>query len=379
MISEIKFLNLDRLWSDIKEEVLDGLDSQYSTGIVRCGEITTQVEERLAKLTDRKYCVLYSTATDALTQGLRNLRLPDTHEFYINGSCKISSPEVLVPAYTFIASVSAIKLAGYKPVFVDVDSYYHLDLRHAEEMLTKKTKAMVYVDLLGCPGDQVVIQRWCKDRGITLIQDAAQCFGSEYNGHPGGSMGLFSVLSFSPTKPCPVFGSGGALVTDDDKVYQQALLGRLHGKVKNTDTTTQLGINSVMSTGEVHMLNVSLNKKDEWQKRRTEIAKAYLDVCGYNVPKSRGTPNWHKFVVNTNDRDKLKHILDYENIQSMIHYNPLPMEEPIFSSRTPAHLHRPHFSNALRLRERSLSLPICPYMTDGEVEKIVQCLKKFWS
>ena len=341
----IKQFNLDRLWKQISQEALSKIDASLASG---AAQNSTCVEDELKKITHRKHVITTSNCTDALTIILRQ---------YPVGS------EIIVPCYSFIATATPILLAGLKPVFVDIDHNYHLDLNKVQ--VTENTRAMILVSLFGNPADYMIYKKFCNDHNIDLIEDAAQSFGSKYI-WSSGTVGTTSAYSFSPTKPCPVLGSGGAILTDDDDLAEFYRLGRLHGKRKNSDKTKQLGINSMMGTAEAQQLMVSLKYKDKWQERRTKIAEYYdNNLIDYVVlPPRQGTHNWHKYVVKTN-----VNLFNQDKVAFAKHYSQLITDEPIFNNTN-------NYLNARDLQETCVSLPICPYLTDAEIEIVVDTIIK---
>ncbi len=343
----IKQFNLDRLWCQVRQEALLNIDKAFSRGIAQESQ---DVESELCKLTGRKFAITTSNCTDAMTIILRSMNYP-------KGS------KILVPCYSFIATATPIIIAGLTPVFVDVNENYHLDLEKV--VVTSDIKAMLLVSLFGNPADYEKYEKFCDHYGIDLIEDSAQSLGSS-NGKSSGSVGIASAMSFSPTKPCPVLGSGGAIMTDNENLATLCRLGRLHGKTKNIDLTYNLGINSMMSSGEAAQLIVGLKYRAQWQNRRTAISKYYdsqlKSFCF--LPPRQGEHNWHKYVIRIDNADELINKANNNGVQLAKHYARLITDEPIFSCET-------IFKVSERYRNQSVSLPICPHMTDAEVETVV--------
>lgn len=332
----VRFINLDRHWEDVGQRVQSLAQTSLSVGLCQKAPILDEVESKIANVTGKQHCVTFSNCSDALTQGLRNLKLPP-------------NSEVLVPEYTFVATINAIVLAGLKPVLVDVDDFYHIDLQDAASKLSNNTQVLLYVTLLGSPAVND-IEKWCKKYNLILVEDAAQSFGTTL------SQSAFGVLSFSPSKPCTTFGSGGALVTDCMGISTQAAHTRLHGN------NEYIGINSMMSTTEASALNINLGLLYTHIARRREIANHYFRELTnkYTFPKYRKGSTYSKFVIKCDSRDKLKEHLEKNNIQTMIHYKKDFVQE-----------------KCKQLSKVSLTLPNCSYMTDKEVERVIQCLKEF--
>ena len=328
----LKLFNLDRLWNEIREESLHNIDQSLSTGKA---QDSACVEEYLKNYTKRKYVIPTANCTDALTIILRR---------YPPGS------EILVPCYSFIATATSILLAGLKPVFVDIDENYHLDLNKVE--VNECTVGMILVSLFGNPADYYKYEEFCVTHNIHLIEDAAQSFGSEYK-KLSGAAGTVSAYSFSPSKPCPVLGSGGAILTDDEDLAHYYRKSRLHGKSKNSDLTFNLGTNSMMGTAEAQQLMVSFKYKHQWEQRRAQIAAYYDDNIRAELPPRQGIHNWHKYVIQSD-----------AELPFARHYKNLIVDEPIFNDKG-------DYPNARKLQKRCYTLPTCPHMTDTEVEQVV--------
>jgi len=336
----MKAFNLDRHWQEVGKKVTDLANEHLINGVCQRGKITEELEDRIAKVAGKRYCKTYGSGTAALAQGLRNLNLPP-------------NSEVLVPAYTFLATASAVSLAGLQPVFVDVDDFYHIDLEDAASKISKNTQVLIYVTLLGSPARQD-IGNWCKQHDLLLVEDAAQSFGAPL------SDSVFSMLSFSPTKPCTSFGSGGAIVTNCLGIARNAELSRLHGKRKNDDVTTVLGINSVMNTHEIASVLVNLDMLEEHTQRRRAIAYEYIrELAGVvEFAKYRKGTTYSKFVIKHANRDAMP---------GTVHYRVLPPQETIYNIELP--------ENCARLQTESITLPNCAYMTDQEVELVIKAVK----
>jgi len=328
----IKQFYLDRLWNGhLKEKFLSAYDVVGQTGIHTNTDV---VEEDILKHVNRKYCVAVANGTDALTIILRAKNYP-------KGS------RIVVPAYSYISTATAVKLAGYEPVYHDVDWDYQLDTKHVP---FTDAVAMIVVGLFGRPTKLA----GNKFHGMDIIEDAAQSFGAER----GGELGIASSLSFSPTKPCPIFGSGGAIVTDDVDLYNKCKDIRKHGREFGI-----LGQNSLMSRMEAAQLSVCLTEKENFQERRKEIAKFYNDNLIHGQPEYVDGHSWSKYVIRISN---VEDIMKNNVVQLMRHYSKLLHEESVTHNK----MH--HTPVAKQLSKESVSLPIDPHLTQTEIEKIVE-------
>jgi len=361
----IKFIGLDRLFSNYHDEYMEATESVLNSGLVVGGPHVDKFEKHLAKITQRKYAISVASCTDAL--------------FFILTACGIGKgDEVITTSYSFIATASAILRTGATPIFVDVDEHYHLDLALVSRAKTDRTRAVLAVNLLGDCIDFPVFEEYCKSNNILLIEDAAQSFGARYGNTPSGSLGLASALSFSPMKTLPCFGIAGAVVTDDEDVFDKCSSLRLHGKVKESPSSVMLGYNSVIPSDKAAQLNVSLQYMDQWQERRSLIADRYIaGLSGAGdiitpLTRENAVHCWHKFMIRSVNRDELQKHLANNGIQSQIHYKvPLP-SEPIFGCNNPE-----SFSQAIHYSKTCLSLPIYAELKDEEVDYIIQQIRNF--
>jgi dTDP-4-amino-4,6-dideoxygalactose transaminase len=361
----IKFIGLERLFNNYRKEYLDATETVLSSGIVVGGPHVDEFEKNLARITSRKFAVSVVSCTDAL--------------FFILTACGIGKgDEVITTSYSFIATASAILRTGATPVFVDIDEHYHIDLEQLHRAKTGKTKAVIAVNLLGDCVDFPAFEEYCSNENLLLIEDAAQSLGSKYRNTPSGKLGLASALSFSPMKTLPCFGTAGAVVTDDESVFNKCNSLRRHGKAKESPSSVMLGYNSVIPADKAAQLNISLKYMHQWQERRLIIADQYisgLDGVGdiiTPVTRNGAVHCWHKFIVRSSKRDELQKYLAHKGIQTQIHYKvPLPFE-PIFGWKNPE-----FYGQAIHYSKTCLSLPIYAELKDEEVAYIIQQIRNF--
>lgn len=361
----IKFIGLNRLFNNYRNEYLEATEKVLASGIVVGGPHVDEFEKNLEKITNRKYAIAVTSCTDAL--------------FFILTSCGIGKgDEVITTSYSFIATASAILRTGATPVFADVDGHYHLDLEHVRKAKTNKTKAVMAVNLLGDCVNFPAFEEYCSGENLLLIEDAAQSFGARYGNLPSGKLGIASALSFSPMKTLPCFGTAGAIITDNEDIADKCKCLRRHGKSNESPSSVMLGYNSVVPSDKAAQLNISLKYTDKWQERRSLIANRY--IAGLNGVGDIITPEtreqtvhcWHKFMIRTSKRDELQKHLSGRGIQTQIHYKvPLP-SEPIFGDKNPD-----SYVKANNYASTCLSLPIYAELTYEEVDYIIEQIKGF--
>lgn len=361
----IKFLGLDRLFNNHKDEYLSSAEQVLNSGVVVGGPHVDEFEKELAKSTNRKYAVSVGSCTDAL--------------FFMLTACGIGSgDEVITTSYSFIATASAILRTGATPIFVDVDEYYHLNIDKIREVKTNRTKAVLAVNLLGDCVDFPSFEQYCRTENILLFEDAAQSFGARYGDLPSGKLGLASALSFSPMKTLPCFGTAGAVVTDNEDIAHKCKILRRHGKSDNASPAIMLGYNSIIPSDKAAQLNISLKYNEQWRQRRAMIADRYVaeleDIIDITTPKTRITVThcWHKFMIRSSRRDQLRKYLFSKGIETQVHYPLTLPSETIFGDKNPG-----AYVQAINYSQTSLSLPIYAELKDEEVDYIIQQIRIF--
>jgi len=357
----IPFFGLDREYEKNKDTYSKVIQKVFSHGKVLQGEEVQFFEKIIAEKSQRKYAIAVNSCTDALF-------------FALKASGVKRGDEVLVTDFSFIASASCIKRLSAVPVFVDIKSDYHMDLSKAQKFISEKTKAIICVHLFGdmvCPDE---IENFAHKNKLILIEDAAQSFGASYGDRKAGSIGLISCFSFDPTKTIGAPGSGGMILTDNFEICQTVKQLRYHGRDQNNKYSI-IGYNSQMSSLVAAILTCKLQYSEEWFAKRNKIANFYIeniDRKKYELPKLKKmiTHSFHKFVIQSEKRNFVIRKLEENDIQSLIHY-PTPLHShQCFHPRVA--LYENNGVNSLT--KKVLSLPIHPYLTDLEIEKIVRTL-----
>ena len=185
--------------------------------------------------------------------------------------------------------------------------------------------------------DMAVLEAFAELHNLVLIEDAAQSIGAEDRGRSSGSFGLASCLSFDPTKVIASFSSAGAVVTDDADIAEYVRMLRYHGRRPGNKMSELIGFNSQLATDKAAVLNFKLSMIGDWQAEREAIAQKYCQLLvGIDeiiLPEVRlgSTHNWHKFVIQVENRDRLRTVLFSDGIEVMVHYNQVLSDEPCLS------------------------------------------------
>lgn len=363
----IPFFGIKREYSDNKDIFLQLIDESLSTGLVLRGSEVARLEEIVKKLCERRYSIAVNSATDGLFFALKALGIGP-------------GDEVLVTDFSFIASASCILRCGAKPVFVDINDDYNIDLTQIEAKVTPRTKAVIVVHLFGQMINPEALFSTARKYNLFLVEDAAQAFGAKYNEVPAGSIGDISIISFDPTKVIGAPGNGGIVLTDSENLANIVKLLRYHGKNQAGEFITQ-GFNSQMSSIVANILCYKISKMDEWYNRRKQIASYYSSMLrtrfDMHVPNicDNHSHIFHKYVIRTHGKEKLLKYLQKKKIEIMIHYPKALHENFCFLTQDIESLIQ---NNASLIAQEVLSLPIHPFLTDNEIQHIVDSIIKYF-
>jgi dTDP-4-amino-4,6-dideoxygalactose transaminase len=357
----IPYFALDREFAALREPILGRVEEVFASGQMLQGPWIAELESALATMAGRRHAVAMNSCTDALYFAFVALGIG-------------AGDEVMVPDFSFAATASSVLRTGAVPVYVDVHEGYELDLEHAAELLSERTKALVYVDLYGRMGDAGALERFAGEHGLLLVEDAAQTLGGARDGRRAGSAGLVSCFSFDPTKVVSAPGSGGALLTDDDDVAWAARTLSRHGKSPSGDFE-RVGQNAQMSSIVAAVLSVKLDHEEAWLRARQRIAAAYTDALSGRAAIAPERPAdrehvFHKYVVRVPGRDAVQAALRERGVATLVHYSTTLSALP-FAAAAPK---RGGGERAARFAGEVLSLPVHPHLREDEVELVCAAL-----
>lgn len=287
--------------------------------------------------------------------------------------------EVIVPAFTFIASAWFAQYVGAKVVFADIDpETFTIDPAGIESLVTERTKAIVVTHLFGQAADMDPILSMAAARGIAVVEDAAQAHLARYKGRPVGDLGVAAAFSFYPTKNLGALGEGGCVTSRDPELLEKIRILRAHGsKVRYINDF--VGYNNRLEGLQAASLNVKLPFLRGKTARRQKIARAYLGGIRHSdislpAPARYGESVYHMFTIRHPERDRLKAYLAEKGVGTDIVY-PHPLHlQPCFNFLG----YKPgDFPVAEALASTCLSLPIVPELTDEEVDYVIKMLNAF--
>jgi len=303
-----QFSNAPDLWLKLKKFV--------STGDFTLGKPLHEFEKNFAKLMKVKYAVGVNSGTDAIKLSLKVLDIKP-------------GDEVITAANTFVATVGAIVELGAKPVFIDCDNTFCMNVNLLENKITKKTKAIVPVHFTGYMTDMIKLKRIANKYKIPIVEDACQSILASINGKTSGSWGDFGAFYLHPLKNINVWSDGGVITTNKYKHYKQLRLLRNHG-LESRDKVKICGYNSRLDTFQAVVGNWLLPKAHSIANKRINNANFY-DQHLKKIPEITIPPRpknfkivYHLYMVFAKDRDNLLKYCNQKGIEAKVHY-PIPI------------------------------------------------------
>ena len=356
----IPFLNLRSSYLEIKSEIDAAITRVLDSGTYILGPEVTKFEKEWAHYCQARYAIGVASGLDALTLALKALDIG-------------VGDEVIVPSNTYIATWLAVTNLGARVVPVEPDlKTYNIDPGLIENLITKKTKAIIPVHLYGQPVDLDPILDLARTYKLFVVEDAAQAHGAEYKGRKIGAHGDVVCWSFYPGKNLGAFGDAGAITTNDHELSRRISILRNYGSEKKYHNQ-ETGINSRLDPIQAAVLLVKLKYLDDWTNKRRFIAQQYTAafmeadlISPYVCPWAKHS--WHLYVIQNSNRDALKQKLEKEGIGTLIHYPIPPNQQKAYWG---SGLDKIDLPKADELSKRMISLPISPHMSSEEVETII--------
>ncbi|HEY0786089.1 MAG TPA: DegT/DnrJ/EryC1/StrS family aminotransferase [Acidobacteriaceae bacterium] len=360
----MQFVDLKAQYRAIQADVEARMQAVLEHGQYILGPEVAELESRLAARVGVRHCVSCSSGTDALLLALLALGIG-------------AGDEVITTPFTFFATGEMIALLGAVPVMVDIEpDTYNLDPSLIEPAITARTKAILPVSLYGQPAAMDEINQVAARHGLPVIEDAAQSFGATWNGRASCGLSTVGCTSFFPSKPLGAYGDGGACFTDDDELAVAMQQLRNHGQQQRY-RHTRIGINGRLDTLQAAILLAKLAIFDTELIARDQAAQAYTRALSGTVetPAVRpgNTSAWAQYTIEVNDREAVAAALAAEGVPTAVHY-PLPMhQQPVFAA-----LGKPAGSLpvAERAAARVLSLPMHPYLSQQDMDRVTQALSR---
>jgi len=358
----MEFIDLKSQYQRLKPRIDAAIQQVLDHGQFILGPEVGQLESRLADYTGAKHCISVANGTDALQIALMALGVGP-------------GDEVITPGFTYIATAETVALLGAKPVYVDIDARtYNLDPVRLQAAISTRTKAIVPVSLYGQCADMDAIAAVSASRGIPVVEDAAQSFGATYKGHRSCNLSTIGCASFFPSKPLGCYGDGGAVFTSDDELARVLRQIARHGQDRRYHHI-RIGVNSRLDTLQAAVLLEKLSILDEELEQRQRVASRYARLLGdVGVPapfvESWNRSAWAQYTVRVPSRDAVQKRLAEAGVPTAVHY-PIPLNRQPAVQDELAEL--PVGDGVAR---QVMSLPMSPYLTDSDQEKVVSKLSE---
>jgi dTDP-4-amino-4,6-dideoxygalactose transaminase len=339
----------------LREQLRAAVDRVLESEHFILGPEVDAFERELASYCGTSHAVGVANGTDAITIALRAMGVG-------------AGDEVVVPSFTFYASVEAIVHTGATPVFCDIDAEtYCVTPETVRAALTPRSKAVIAVHLFGNVAPVPEIQAL----GVPVLEDAAQALGSRAAAGRPGSLGTAATFSFYPSKNLGCFGDGGAIVTDDEAIAEQARVLRFHGSRDKVDYE-QVGYNSRLDELQAAILRVQLPSLDGWAQGRMLAGRHYEqaslgELAALPRPVAGAEPAWHLYVVSHPGVERLQAALSQARIGCKAYY------------RTPVHRQAPmrewgagvELPETDRAAREHLAIPMSPVLSRAQADEVV--------
>lgn len=366
----IRFFDLEtpkkRLRADIEKRWQKILDHGAFIG----GPEVAELEAQLASFAGAKHALAVASGTDALVIALmaEDVKQHDA---------------VFLPGFTYNASANAVLLAGATPVFVDCDPHTcNIDIAHLEAQVEAvkregklKPRMILAVDLYGLPADYAAINRIAKANNMLVLADAAQSFGGAQGGRKIGALTDMTATSFYPSKTLGCYGDGGAMLTDDAARFERWSSIRWHGTDAQKKESIRVGVNGRLDSVQCAVLLSKLTIFPEEMKTREHVAQRYRQALGNTVElqhvPSGSQSAWGLFTVQVDNRDAVQKKLTDAGIPTSIYYFKPLHQHKAFAAYAP----KGGLPQCEKLAARVLSLPMHPYITDAQIDRVVTAVK----
>ncbi|MFQ5889937.1 MAG: DegT/DnrJ/EryC1/StrS family aminotransferase [Gemmatimonadota bacterium] len=366
----VPLLDLQAQYASIRDEVRAAIDRVCESQRFILGPEVEALEAEIAATCGARFAIGVSSGTDALLVALMALEVGP-------------GDEVITPAYSFFATAGAIARLGARPVFADIDPQsFNLDPQGVSDRISSRTRAILPTHLFGRCADLGVLLEAARDRGIAVVEDAAQGIGArDEAGRPAGSAGDLGCLSFFPTKNLGAFGQGGMVVTSDERLAERVRVLREHG-AKPKYHHSLVGGNFRLDALQAAVLRVKLPNLERWSRGRRARADRYRRLMAQagltdrvTVPADAPGHIYNQFVIRASERDRLRVHLEEKGIGTEVYY-PIPLHlQECFRSLGYVEGSLPHAERAAR---ETLALPIYPELTEAQQRYVVEGIRDFY-
>ncbi|MGH6762504.1 MAG: DegT/DnrJ/EryC1/StrS family aminotransferase [Phyllobacterium sp.] len=370
----MQFIDLGAQRERIREKLDAAVLNVVADGRYILGPQVAEFEKKLGEYLGVEHVIACANGTDALLMPLMARGIGPGHA-------------VFVPSFTFAATAEVVALAGAEPVFVDVDpDTYNLNTGQLQEAIAMiraegrlEPKAIIPVDLFGQAADYAAIMSIAESEGLLVIEDAAQSIGGSRENAMCGALAHVGSTSFYPAKPLGCYGDGGAMFTNDAELAATLRSVLFHGKGETQYDNVRIGLNSRLDTIQAAILIEKLAILADEMDARQVVATRYAQGFDGVVKAPRVLPGyrsaWAQYTIEAENRDALKAHLQANGIPAVIYYvKPLHLQAaysqyPVAPGGLPV---------SEELPSRVLSLPMHPYLSQSDQDKIISTVRDFY-
>ena len=363
---KIPFVDLHPQYLECKSEIDSAISDIIKRSDFITGPTVGQFEKAICEYTGAEDCASIGSGTNALVCALRAVGVDECDTVWTVG-------------HTFVSTTEAIVNVGARPVFIDIDEYYHMDLEAIKEFNPEcPPAAILFVDLYGQTPDIDKLKKFAKKYKIKLIEDAAQSFGSEYKGKKVGSLVDLTCFSFNPVKNLGAMGDAGA-VTGKKSLIDKVRMYRDHGR-KTKFAYDTVGYNARIDNMQAVIIKAKLKKLDSWTKAKRKICQRYTQELNSVVVTPKEAPwSYHTYYVYVIEvpkgtRDKLQAFLKQKGITTNIHYKLPTHTTKAFKEYSWWPLPRTEY-----VCKNILSLPCYHTLTTAQQDYIIKNIKEFYA
>ncbi len=363
---KIPFVDLHPQYTECKKDIDYAIKNIIQNSDFITGPTVEKFEQSICDYTGAEACASIGSGTNALVCALRAVGVDECDTVWTVG-------------HTFVSTTEAIVNVGARPVFIDIDEHYHMDLEQVKEFNPEcPPAAILFVDLYGQTPDIDKLKKFAKKHKIKLIEDAAQSFGSEYKGKKVGSLVDLTCFSFNPVKNLGAMGDAGA-VTGNKKLVDKVRMFRDHGRKTKFDYD-QVGYNARIDNLQAVVTQAKLKKLDSWTKKKRKVCHRYTDELKGIVKTPKEAPwsyhTYYVYVIETpkGTRDNLQKYLKEKGISTNIHYR-----NPTHTTKAFKEYSWWNLPNTEYICKNILSLPCYHTLTNKQQDYIIKAIKDFYA
>lgn len=373
----MQFRDLKTQYIALKDEMDKAILDVVASSAYIMGPKVKEMENAFAEYVGIKHCIACNSGTDALLLALKAWGIK-------------AGDAVFVPSFTFFASAEVVAIQGATPVFVDVDKdTFNMDVADLERKIKSTLeagklvpRAVIAVDLFGLPADFMKIRQVADHYGLYVLEDGAQGFGGRIGERKACAFGDISTTSFFPAKPVGGYGDGGAVFTDNDEWAALMDSYHIHGKGSDRYDNVRIGMNSRMDSIQAAILIVKLKAFEEYELTDVnKVANRYTEKLK-GIVKTPVVPDgfqssWAQYTLQVESkevRNGLQAALKSVDIPTAIYY-PIPMHRQTAFNYLNLDDNRCPVSD--QLADTVISLPIHPYLTESDQDKICEAVRNY--